>query len=132
MIVYRRVPTPHGSIAPTNVPMADNLAQEWQKIHNKVKAKRSMAKEVQQQFCKSGALQDFEPGDLVWLSSNIFFQCLSKKLDWKQLGPYKVLEKIFSHAYQWELQTTMKVHNVFHTIYFLPYLEDKESGCMFD
>jgi hypothetical protein len=36
---------------------------------------------------------EFEPSDMVWLNtSNISTSCPSKKLDWKCLGPYKVLK----------------------------------------
>jgi hypothetical protein len=52
--------------------------------------------------------------DKVWLSmSNISTMHPSRKLDWKRLGPYKILRKIGIHAYELELPDTIKIHPVF-------------------
>lgn len=55
-------------------------------------------------------------GDLVYLSSrNIKTTRPSKKLDWKQLGPFKVVKCVSEVAYKLELTDGMKtLHNVFH------------------
>lgn len=39
---------------------------------------------------------------------------LSSKLDHKQLGQFKILERIGTHAYHLELPSSMKVHLLFH------------------
>ena len=53
--------------------------------------------------------------DFVYLnSSNIKSTCLSKKLDWKFYGPYKVIEPVGKQAYKLKLPQTMKIHDVFH------------------
>ena len=59
----------------------------------------------------------YKVGDRVWLSAKNFrTQRPSRKLDWKFIGPCKILEVVGSHAYRLELPATMhKVHPVFHT-----------------
>ena len=59
---------------------------------------------------------EFEPGDMVWLNaSNISTSRPSKKLNWKCLGPYKVIKRIGLQAYQLALPPTMHhLHDVFH------------------
>jgi Chromo (CHRromatin Organisation MOdifier) domain len=58
---------------------------------------------------------EFQKGDHVWLSStNVHTKCLNKKLDWKRLGPFTIIEKIGLQAYRLELPKSMKIHPVFH------------------
>jgi hypothetical protein len=58
----------------------------------------------------------YKIGDQVWLSTrNIRTQRPSKKLDHKQVGPYKILERIGQVAYRLELPPSMKIHPVFHS-----------------
>lgn len=55
-------------------------------------------------------------GDRVWLSTkNIRTARPSKKLDHKQIGPYKIIKKIGSASYELELPSSMKIHSVFHS-----------------
>lgn len=54
-----------------------------------------------------------------------------KKLDHKRLGPFKIVEKISSHAYKLDLPTSMKIHPTFHISKLTPRtikgLEDIEN-----
>jgi len=66
---------------------------------------------------------EFSAGDKVWLSSlNISTQRPSKKLDWKRLGPFTILERIGTQAYRLQLPSSMKVHPVFHVSLLEPYV----------
>lgn len=57
----------------------------------------------------------YNPGDKVMLNaSNIKTIRPSKKLDFKRLGPFEVIEMIGTHAVRLLLPATMKIHNVFH------------------
>ncbi|MBW0556109.1 hypothetical protein O181_095824 [Austropuccinia psidii MF-1] len=58
----------------------------------------------------------FQPGDKVWLASkNIKTTRPTKKLSERWLGPFEVLKKICSHAYNLNLpQQWRSVHPVFH------------------
>ncbi|MBW0574037.1 hypothetical protein O181_113752 [Austropuccinia psidii MF-1] len=59
---------------------------------------------------------DLQPGDKVWLASkNIKTTRPTKKLSERGLGPFEVLKKIGSHAYNFKLpQKWESVHPVFH------------------
>ena len=59
---------------------------------------------------------EFQPDDMVWLNtSNISTSRPSKKLDWKRLGPFKIVKRIGLQAYQLALPPTMRhIHDVFH------------------
>ena len=39
---------------------------------------------------------------------------VSAKLEYRQIGPYKIIEKVTETAYKLELPLTSKAHNVFH------------------
>ena len=54
-------------------------------------------------------------------SLNISTQCLSKKLDWKHLGPFTITEQIGTQAYRLQLPASMKIHSMFHVSLLEPY-----------
>ncbi|MBW0475506.1 hypothetical protein O181_015221 [Austropuccinia psidii MF-1] len=58
----------------------------------------------------------FNPGDMVWLSSNnIKSTRPTKKLSERWLGPFTILKKISTHAYHLKLPSQLKsIHLVFH------------------
>lgn len=52
---------------------------------------------------------------MVWLlTKNIKTERLSKKLDYKRIGFYKVKELVGS-SYRLDLPTSIKIHDVFHS-----------------
>ena len=54
-------------------------------------------------------------GDNVWLiPRNIRTMRPAKKLDYKKLGPFRILAKIGIKVYKLELSDSMKVHPIFH------------------
>ena len=57
---------------------------------------------------------DFGVKDMVWLSTKgLSLDRPSTKLGHKQIGPFKILEKI-GYSYRLELPDSMKIHPVFH------------------
>ncbi|KAF8751565.1 hypothetical protein RHS01_08145 [Rhizoctonia solani] len=112
-LVYGRNPIMNPSNVPANVPEADlvanTLAQEWKEADSALRMmKERMTK-------TKGMIPEYSIGKKVWLDGkNIELRTNSNKLDPKRLGPFKVTEKISSHAYCLELPETLKIHNVFY------------------
>ena len=60
-------------------------------------------------------------GDEVYLNTkNIQTERPSKKLDHKRVGPFKIIEKIGSHAFKLDLPASMKIHPVFNVALLTP------------
>lgn len=76
------------------------------------------AQETQERYYNARAKEqpDFALGDMVMLKrTNIRTTRSSDKLDVKNLGPFKVLEKVNSRSFRLELPKTMsQLHPVFH------------------
>ena len=49
----------------------------------------------------------------------------SRKLDYKKMGPYKILAKIGSSAYKLDFPPSMKIHNNIHISLLEPYEDNK-------
>ena len=57
-------------------------------------------------------------GDFVYLNSqNIKSTRLSKKLNWKFYGPYKVIEPVSKQVYKLKLPQMMKIHDMFYMLF---------------
>ncbi|QRW15579.1 Retrotransposable element Tf2 protein [Rhizoctonia solani] len=113
-LVYGTNPVMNPSTVPANVPEADlvanTLAQEWQEAESALRmTKERMAR-------PKGIILEYSIGKKVWLDGkNVGLRTNSNKLDPKRLGPFKVTEKISSHAYCLKLPETLKIHDVFYT-----------------
>jgi len=63
-------------------------------------------------FKKSEGL-DLKEGDKVWLLyKNFKLRWLSKKLDYKKIGPFKIARKISEVTYRLDLLVKMKIYPV--------------------
>lgn len=72
---------------------------------------------------------EFNVGDQVWLlTKNIRTTRPSKKLDYRRLGPFKIIQKVGNVAYKLELPPSMKIHNVFHVSLLEPTIKNKFQG----
>jgi hypothetical protein len=92
------------------------LAESFKARMDELKTTLKDAQDRYKHFADSHRLEkEFDIGTMVYLNSkNISTRRPSKKLDFKKLGPFRILEKIGSCAYRLDLPSTMKVHNVFH------------------
>ena len=71
----------------------------------------------------------YHVGDELWLHHRFIRTTRpSPKLDYKKLGRFKFLEKVFSHAYKLDLLPYMKVHPVFHVSILEPDFSDPLTG----
>jgi hypothetical protein len=76
--------------------------------------KLSQAKQVH--YEDSAPAPAYRPGQLVWLDSrNIRTKRPSKKLDYKNEGPFEVIAPVGRRSYRLKLPDSMRVFNVFHT-----------------
>lgn len=67
----------------------------------------------------------FREGQLVWLDSrHITTLRPQKKLDWKNLGPFRISKVISPWAYRLELPASMKIHPVFNVSLLRPAASD--------
>ena len=110
--------------SPTPVPAANDFASHLHDVHDRLVENVKKAQDIQARYYdRKYKPVEFEPGDLVWLNaSHISTTRPSKKLDWKQLGPFKVLKRIGLQAYKLDLPPTMRhIHNVFHVSLLEPY-----------
>ena len=110
---------------------ADDFARHMEQVSTCVQDEMRYAQAVYEEQANRHRqpAPQYKVGDLVYLSSrNIRALRPSKKLDWKQLGPYPIMEKVSSHAYHLQLPATMRIHNVFHVNLLRPNSEDPLSG----
>jgi Chromo (CHRromatin Organisation MOdifier) domain len=102
---------------PTDVPAADEFAARMHEVHERLVENVTKAQNIQARYYdRKRKPVEFKPGDLVWLNAaNISTTRSSNKLDWKRLGPFKVVKRIGLQAYELNLPMTMHhIHNVFH------------------
>ena len=49
----------------------------------------------------------------------------SKKLDYKKMGPFKIIKKVGTSSYKLDLPASMAIHNTFHISLLEPYENNK-------
>ena len=94
---------------------ANNIAQKMNGIFEQMQAEMTRAQAIQaEQADKHQREGDkLEVGTRVWMDArNIATQCPNKKLDWKRLGPYEIMEVISPWAYCLRLPKDLHIHPV--------------------
>ena len=113
--------------ANTASPYADKYIQDISKIHNTLVTNINHANELYAKHynAKRQTTPEFTVGSKVWIDThNIRTTRPSKKLDYKKLGPFEIIQKISSHAYKLQLPKDIKIHPVFHVSCLEPYIEN--------
>jgi hypothetical protein len=102
---------------------ANRMINKIQDLSEYVREELLWAQAMQQEYAnrKRNPAPAYAAGDRVWLDArNIRTNRQSKKLDWKNLGPYTVSYAVSSHAYRLNLPDSMKIHPVFHVSLLRP------------
>ena len=69
---------------------------------------------------------NLKSGDMVWfIPRNVKTTRPSKKLDYKKLGPFKIINKVGTSSYKLDLPTSMRIHNTFHLSLIELYKDNK-------
>ena len=69
---------------------------------------------------------NLKSGDMVWfIPRNDKTTRPSKKLDYKKMGPFKIVKKVGTSSYKLDLLASMRIHNTFHISLLKPYEENK-------
>jgi hypothetical protein len=98
---------------------AHQKAAELSQVHQHLQSEISrINQQTREQFDKKrqDIPDNFQVGLSVWLNTvNIRTKCPTKKLDYKRIGPFKIIQKIGTHAYRlWLPKSLNGIHNVFH------------------
>jgi len=100
------------------------MTQLHESLRNEMVAAQLRQKEYYDQRRKPDP--NIQSGDMVWLlPCNIKTTRPSKKLDYKKIGPFKVLAKIGRSAYKLTLPPSMAIHKTFHISLIEPYQETR-------
>jgi len=102
--------------------------EQMSQLHDVLQAEMSEAQIRQQEYYDQHRKPDpnLKSGDIVWLlTRNIRTTRPCKKLDYKKIGPFRILAKIGSNAYKLDLPDTMKIHNTIHISLLEPYEDNK-------
>ena len=69
---------------------------------------------------------NLKSGDMVWfIPRNFKTMRPSKKLDYKKMGPFKIIKKVGTSSYKLDLPASMRIHNTFHISLLEPYEDNK-------
>jgi hypothetical protein len=94
---------------------AQQTAQQMEQLFSELKAemKRSQAIHSEQTNKSRRSGTELNIGDKVWLDvRNIWTTRPSKKLDWKCIGPYEVVEVISPWTFRIKLPHQLRIHDV--------------------
>jgi len=101
----------------------EEMTQLHESLRNEMVAAQLRQKEYYDLHRKPNP--SLQSGDVVWLlPRNIKTTRPSKKLDYKKIGPLKILAKIGTSAYKLALPPSRAIHNTFHISLLEPY-QDK-------
>ena len=91
---------------PIDSPQAHDFARSLSELHSYLREQIRVTQEQEVRTTNQSRLPspEFAEGQLVWLNSkNIKTARPSEKLDHRRLGPFRILEKVSSHAFRLKL-----------------------------
>jgi len=102
--------------------------EDMSQLHDTLQAEMTQAQLRHKEYYDAGRKPDpnLQSGDMVWLlPRNIRTTRPCKKLDYKKIGPFKILARIGESAYKLDLPPSMRIHNTFHISLLELYHDDK-------
>ena len=105
-------------------PAAERVARDLEKLHKDVKEQLETAQRTMKKYADIRRVQAplFKPGNLVWLLRKFVKTTRPcEKLDYRKLGPYKVIEQINPVTFRLELPPSIRIHDAFHVSLLEPY-----------
>ena len=109
------------------VPATETCLQSMAETRKRVQFLMTQIQDVKD----SRKITEIKVGDQVWLEGKNLALTRHRKLSPKRYGPFTVTERIGPVAYQLDLPTLMKIHNVFHINLLMPYKETEAYGTPF-
>jgi len=86
---------------------------------------------VQQEGANPGRVPapNIQEDSQVWLDArNIQTTRPTRKLDWKRLGPFRVVHQISPYAYELQLPASIRIHQVQPVSLLDPVVNDPDEG----
>jgi hypothetical protein len=117
---------PIGVLPAGNVPAASDFVQRMQRLVSEARVAHRVATARQAQYANTRRRDvRFGVGDWVLLSSkNLRFKAGTPKLLPRWVGPFQVVKSVGSQAYELDLPTRWKIHDVFHVSNLAGYRRD--------
>jgi hypothetical protein len=106
----------------TKFPSIDNKVKQMMTDQDEALAAHELAR-ARMAERRRNTFTPFTIGQKVWLDTRNMKTNYHKKMAPKQEGPFEVKEVLGPVTYQLKLQTTWKIHNVFHAVLFKPYIK---------
>ena len=107
-----------------SVPVAETCLKGMEEARQKVQQLMTQIQNVKD----TQKATEMKVGDRVWLEGKNLAIMGHRKLSPKRFRPFTITEQIGAVAYQLDLPTTMKIHNVFHIDLLMPYKETEAYG----
>ena len=97
-------------------PLADGIAKVHREIMDHLKRELAVAQERQAKAFKSHVNgRSYNIEYWVYLNrKNIRINRPCKKLDWKLIGPFQIMERYGKNAYRLDIPVNFRFHDVFH------------------
>ena len=111
----------------TKFPSVDERIKQLQKEREEALAAHELARRRMAEQQKN-KFTGFELGQLVWLDTQNIKTNYHKKIAPKHEGPFKIIEILGPLNYRLQLPSTWKLHNNFHAIFLMPYMENEVHG----
>ncbi|KAJ3546359.1 hypothetical protein NM208_g2046 [Fusarium decemcellulare] len=108
-----RTPRQPKTINPKAILKSDDLRN----LHEEMKTELEFVRNRMTNYYDKKRLKGptFSEGDMVYLATkNIDTKRPTKKLDYKYIGPYKILRKISENNYELDLPSKVRLHPIFH------------------